>query len=934
VDGAMASKLDQLDGKYEIIEKVREGGMGAVYKVRHRLLEELRVIKVMRPHLADDEVLRARFLREAKVAVRLRHPNLAHIYDFTVDDEGSAFLVMEFIDGVNLQEMVRVLHRPSVGLSLEIAHQALNALGYLHRKGIVHRDVSPDNLLVTRDDEQRLLVKLIDLGIAKIRGGDENLTSAGTFVGKVRYSSPEHFRSQEGEEVDARSDLYSFGIVMYEGLTGKYPIRGKNVSELIAGHLMNKPRPFEKSDSEGRVPEELRAIVLRAMAKSPDDRFASAEEFSAALDELRRRYPVDPEELTTLFDNPALPTQKMKAVKPPGSTQSRINRNFGLSETPGAAVAADATFETSGTIESSGGAGKAGHPADRQTVSQVRALLSGVERLVENHHFDEARLQIEMIESLDPGNQAAAGLMATVEAADIRRKKRRAEEAGTIQALIADDRFDEARQRLDAAIGILGADDGLNQVGRDLDRAIARREEECERARALIEQAGADSAAGDHQSAVARLNEAQGLDAGAPGLAEAIASAEAALVAQREAERRQREVTKTAAAIAGHIANNEPDEAANALFLARNLYGDEAEFSELEGSIGELRDRLRREEGERLRGEARVAMEAQEFAAAIPILERSHALDPVTEAHDLLAAAREGLRLQEEARRRQDAIDAASVEVERLLLAGRLESAHRRIEQSESEIRDLEEAVDWRRRVDAELATRTEAESRVDDALRRAVDHGENGRFADAFGALDEAREAGVDYPEFHGRIEDADESLRAMQEEHRRVQSIAEFAQRLNGHLASSDIDEARRELEIARRLFGDAAEIDELESKIERRESEIRNRQVQELVNRTLAENRGFDETVRDLEQALALDPRNETVQKLLAETREAHRRFLADRRAREIDAALADVDHLIVAGRRDEAIQFVDRLVGHFGDFPEARGLRFRLQRTQDA
>jgi serine/threonine protein kinase len=928
----MAAKLDQLDGKYEIIEKIREGGMGAVYKVRHRLLEELRVIKVMRPHLADDKVLRARFLREAKVAVRLRHPNLAHIYDFTVDDEGAAFLVMEFIDGVNLQEMVRVLHRPSVGLSLEIAHQALNALGYLHRKGIVHRDVSPDNLLVTRDDEQHLQVKLIDLGIAKIRENDENLTSAGTFVGKVRYSSPEHFRNQEGAEVDARSDLYSFGIVLYEGLTGKYPIRGKNVSELIAGHLMNEPRSFDQSDPDGSVPESLREIVLKAMAKHPDERYASAEEFSLALDSLRRDHPLDGAELAALFDNPQLPTQKMKTVKPPGSTQSRINRNFAMTDTPAGSDASKAAFETSGTVESTGGASAAAAAVERQTISQVHALLSGVERLVENHHFDEARLQIDMIESLDPGNQAAAKLLAAVEAADTRRRRRRSDEATAVQGLIAQGDFDEARQRLKQAIESWGADDGLNQVGRDLEKAVARRRQEQERAQGLMHEARTHVEAGELQVAIKKLRDAQELDPTAQGLEQALASAEASLSARMEAERRRREVTKTAAAIAGHIAADEPDEAANALFLARNLYGNEPEFANLDQAIVRLRERLRREEAERLRGEARTAMEAQDFAAAIPILERSHGLEQTAETHDLLAAAREGLRLQEEARRRRAAIDAASLEIDRLVLAGRLQSAYRRIDRSAAEIPDLEEASSWRRRVDDELATRTDAEERLDAALRSATDHAEGGRFADAGSDLDDARQIGAEYPEFEDRIRETSETVLAMQEEHRRQQSIAELTQRLDAHLGSNDMDEARRELEIARRLFGDAPEIADLEARIVRHQHRIRAREVQELVNRALAGNRGFDDTVRDLEQALALDPENESVHKLLADTREAHRRFLAERRARDIEAALTDVDHLIVAGRSGDAIQEIDRLVERFGDFPEARGLRFRLKRIQ--
>ena len=159
--------LSQIEGKYEILEKIREGGMGAIYKVRHRLLDEIRVVKVMRPQIADSEDQQRRFLREARAAIRLRHPNIAQLYDFAVEADGIAYMVMEFIDGVTLQEMLAKNGPPPLDLTLEIARQSLEALGYLHAHGYVHRDVSPDNLMLTQDVDGQPQVKLIDLGIAK-----------------------------------------------------------------------------------------------------------------------------------------------------------------------------------------------------------------------------------------------------------------------------------------------------------------------------------------------------------------------------------------------------------------------------------------------------------------------------------------------------------------------------------------------------------------------------------------------------------------------------------------------------------------------------------------------------------------------------------------------------------------------------------------------
>jgi serine/threonine-protein kinase len=325
--------LRRLEGKYEILEKIREGGMGAIYKVRHRLLDEIRVIKLMRPQLARDEELKARFLREAQFAIKLRHPNIAQLYDFTVGDDATAFMVMEFIEGLNLADVLALHGPPPLGLTLELAQQSLKALGYLHTRGYLHRDISPDNLMLTADTEGQPLVKLIDLGIAKRTGaeGDGQLTQTGTFLGKLRYSSPEQFRG--GSEVDARADLYSFGLVLYELLTARFPIQGTDTSSLIAGHLFHPPLDFAASDAAGRIPPGLRAVVLRALAKPAGDRFASAQELSRALAEFRAPGDLAGVELSRLLTRPFIPAGPASHVAP-GSTQSRLDETFELGTTP------------------------------------------------------------------------------------------------------------------------------------------------------------------------------------------------------------------------------------------------------------------------------------------------------------------------------------------------------------------------------------------------------------------------------------------------------------------------------------------------------------------------------------------------------------------------------------------------------------------------
>ena len=243
----------------------------------------------MRQQLVEDEELKARFLREARLAIKLRHPNIAQLYDFTVDDDGTAFIVMEFIDGMTLEDVLAFHGPPPLGLALEIAQQSLRALGYLHLKGLIHRDISPDNLMLTADTDGQPLVKLIDLGIAKIQGtgGESHLTQTGTFLGKIRYAPPEQFGADGASMVDSRGDLYSFGVVLYELLTARFPIQGNDPSSLIAGHLFRPPLDFAETDPAGRLSADLRAVVLKALAKSPDERFATAAELARALGAFR-----------------------------------------------------------------------------------------------------------------------------------------------------------------------------------------------------------------------------------------------------------------------------------------------------------------------------------------------------------------------------------------------------------------------------------------------------------------------------------------------------------------------------------------------------------------------------------------------------------------------------------------------------------------------
>jgi serine/threonine-protein kinase len=309
--------------------------MGTIYQVRHRLLDEVRVVKVMLPQLGSEEEYRHRFIQEAKMATRLKHPNVGTIHDFAVDPDGTAYIVMEYIDGVNLAELLRTSGPPGTALTLEIAHQTLLALGYLHRKNVVHRDIALDNLMLTHDEEDRPQIKLIDLGISKALDKTIELTSRGVFLGKLKYSSPEQLGSLSPEEtLDGRSDLYSLGVVLYELLTGRPPLGGDTPRTLIGAHLFHPPTPFSESDPGGKVPTELRALVLKALEKKRGDRFSSAEEMDQAVLRIREQIAgAAPEPAHKLLSR-VRATRDAVPVQITPSAQDRLDRQFLAQTTP------------------------------------------------------------------------------------------------------------------------------------------------------------------------------------------------------------------------------------------------------------------------------------------------------------------------------------------------------------------------------------------------------------------------------------------------------------------------------------------------------------------------------------------------------------------------------------------------------------------------
>jgi serine/threonine protein kinase len=366
--------LGSFEGKYEILERIGEGGMGAVYKVRHRLMNEIRVIKTMRAHLTDREESRERFYREARIAARVKHENIARVLDFSMD-KGTAFLVIEYIDGVTLQEVLAIHGPPTLRLGLEIAQQSLRALAMVHRTGIIHRDISPDNLMLTTDSEGYPQIKLIDLGLAKITEAESGLTKEGFFLGKLRYASPEQFQANQDVAVGSWSDVYSFGLVFYELLTGRYPVRGKDMPGLMAGHLTQPPIPFADSDPDNLIPEDVRRTILRALEKNSDNRFPNGEAFHDQVRLIQMDHPLGTEEREEAVRLSTRPPGEKEAAKPGSSQEMLVSRAFPADKSSGDTSRAT---EITGSVELSPSDPDSLSVMDYRRIREAEEAASGV----------------------------------------------------------------------------------------------------------------------------------------------------------------------------------------------------------------------------------------------------------------------------------------------------------------------------------------------------------------------------------------------------------------------------------------------------------------------------------------------------------------------------------------------------------------------------
>jgi serine/threonine protein kinase len=309
-------------GKYEVLSKVGSGGMASVYKARHVAFGEVVALKLVGTRLASDPDFLKRFRNEAVVTRRLQHPNAVRVEDLDATEDGRPFIVMEYVDGRSLRELVRAEGPQPLSRAVSVTRQVCSALAAAHALGITHRDIKPDNILLGRGPDGAEHVKVLDFGIAKVREASEGVgegytpTRTGMIVGTPQYISPEQAMGKRGDEVDGRADLYSLGVVLYEMVTGRLPFQSDTAMGMLLHHLQTVPTPPNLARPDLDIPAALSDVLMRALQKDRDQRFGSAEEMLVALDRVAA-LPLPP---APPLEWPAVPVITPPPVRTPSGT--------------------------------------------------------------------------------------------------------------------------------------------------------------------------------------------------------------------------------------------------------------------------------------------------------------------------------------------------------------------------------------------------------------------------------------------------------------------------------------------------------------------------------------------------------------------------------------------------------------------------------------
>lgn len=288
---AQPLQVDPAFEKYEFIAGIGAGGMGVIYKARHRALNKFVAIKTLHSHLAGPDVM-SRFSIEGKAASLLMHQNIVGVHDFGFTQSGQPYMIMDFVDGKTMSELLQTYGQIPLPIFLQIFIQVCDGLSHAHKRSVMHRDIKPSNLMLTLNERREYDVKIMDFGIAKFMDdtihGAQNLTKTGEAVGSPIYMSPEQAR---GRQMDHRSDIYSLGCVMYEALTGSPPFFGNTSLDTMLMHMNQAPLPLSQASLGTKFDPRIETIVMHALEKDPGDRYQSMDELKDDLVAMQQAVP-------------------------------------------------------------------------------------------------------------------------------------------------------------------------------------------------------------------------------------------------------------------------------------------------------------------------------------------------------------------------------------------------------------------------------------------------------------------------------------------------------------------------------------------------------------------------------------------------------------------------------------------------------------------
>jgi len=316
-DAAVASTqfdplLKELPEQYELLMKVREGGMGAIYRAKNRYTGANFAIKILLPKYAADEDMRQRFITEAKAASALKHPGICQVRDFGITTSKMPYLVMDWLDGMTLHEMVGTNGVMTARQAIPIFIQIASAMGHAHKQKVIHRDLKPEHVVLCKNEAgEHSDVRIVDFGIAKLIHDEsapapkEGLTMDGMVIGTPLYMSPQQIK---GVKLSGSTDIYSMGCLMYFTVSGVPPYEGDNYMDVMYKHVNNPPPEFPL---QAKISDDLKNIIFRAMEKEPEDRFSTMEDLIGELKKLTKGVSV---ERKTLSHDRAKQKQKWMTV--------------------------------------------------------------------------------------------------------------------------------------------------------------------------------------------------------------------------------------------------------------------------------------------------------------------------------------------------------------------------------------------------------------------------------------------------------------------------------------------------------------------------------------------------------------------------------------------------------------------------------------------